>query len=173
MPCLLSRRSVRGFALAGCLLILTHLAGCASVLSKEAMQQVSPNVSARDVLDAPERFIGQTILVAGNILRIENRREGTLIEILGYPTTDRGYPDTAEPALGRFLLQYGGYLDALVFRPGRVVVAAGRVTGHQPATIGDTIHREPVLQSTELKLLPEHPSYYPPIHIGFGFTFGF
>lgn len=164
---------IRALALAACLIALMQLAGCASVLSKEAMQQISPNVSARDLLDDPERFTGQTVLIAGHILRTENRREGSFLEVLGYPTTDRGYPDTAEPALGRFMLFYPGYLDALVFRPGRVVVAAGRVTGMHPATIGETLHPEPLLRSVELKLLPEHPSYYSPIHFGFGFTLGF
>lgn len=173
MPYTPSPSPLRGLTLAACLLLLIQLAGCASVLSKETLRQVSPNVSARDVLDDPERHVGQTILIAGNILRLENRPEGTFLEILGYPTTNRGYPDTAEPALGRFMLRHPGYLDALVFRPGRVVVAAGRVTGQHPAQIGETVHPEPLLQSLELELLPEHPIYYSPIHIGFGFTFGF
>jgi outer membrane lipoprotein len=173
MPFSPSLFPIRRLALAACLLLLTQLAGCASALSRETMQQVSPNVSARDVLDHPERFIGQTILVAGHVLRTENRKEGTLLEILGYPTTSRAYPDTSEPALGRFMLLHPGYLDALIFQPGRQVVAAGRIIGQRPVTIGETVHPEPLLQSVELKLLPEYPTYYSPIHVGFGLMFGF
>jgi outer membrane lipoprotein len=168
-----SSTSLRRLALALGLLAVAQLAGCASALSREAMQQLSPNVSARAVLDQPDRFIGQTILVAGHVLGTQNRPEGTLLEILGYPTTDRGYPDTSEPALGRFLLVYPGYLDALVFKPGRQVVAAGRIIGQRPTAIGEAVRNEPLLQSVELKLLPEQPTYYAPIRVGFGFMFGF
>jgi outer membrane lipoprotein len=160
-----------GFALF--ILVMAHLAACASALSRETLRQISPDISSRDVLDDPNRHIGQTVLVAGSLLRTENRKEGTRLEILGYPTTSRGFPDTSEPALGRFLLLYPGYLDPLVYQPGRRIAAAGRVVGQHPVTIGESVHPEPLLHSLELRLLPEHPSYYSPFHIGVGFMFGF
>lgn len=155
------------------LLFLGQLAGCATALSSAAMAQVSPDIALPAVLDDPGRFKGRVILVAGHVLRVENRKDGTLLEILGYPTTDRGFPNTAEPALGRFGLRYPGYLDALVFRPGRQVAAVGKIVGRHTVTVGEAERSEPLLDVLELGLLPEEPTYYTPIHIGFGFMFGF
>jgi outer membrane lipoprotein len=163
----------RRLGLAALILALAQMAGCATTLSKDTLRQVSPNISPRAVLDDPQRFMGQVIPVAGTILRLENLKEGTLLEILGYPTTARGFPDTGEPALGRFLLLYPGYLDALVFRQGRTIAAAGRIVGERAMTVGETVHPQPLLHPLELKLLPEHPAYYSPFHIGVGFMFGF
>jgi outer membrane lipoprotein len=164
----------RMLGLVALLLALAQMAGCATALSKDTLRQVSPGVSPSAVLENPERFIGQVIPVAGTVLRLENLKEGTLLEVLGYPTTSRGFPDTSEPALGRFLLLHPGYLDALVFRPGRTIAAAGRVTGERTVTAGETVHPQPLLQPLEIKLLPEAPAYYySPFHIGVGFMFGF
>lgn len=164
---------MRVLRLAALLLILAQLLGCATALSRETMAQVSPNIQPEAVLANPQGFIGQTLLVAGPILRLENRENGTLLEILGYPTTSRGFPNTSEPALGRFLLRHPGYLDGMIFRLGRSVAAAGRVVGAQPATVGETVQREPLLQALELTLLPEHPTYFSPIFIGIGIMGGF
>lgn len=165
---------LRSMALAALLASLgTAVSGCATALSKTAMQQVTPGVSLAGVLDEPDRYSGATVLVAGNVIRTENRKDGTLLEILAYPTTDRGYADTSEPALGRVMLLHPGYLDALVFRPGRQVVAAGRVIGHRPVTIGEVLLNEPLLQSVELNLLQEPNRGYSPIHFGIGVMGGF
>ncbi len=166
-------RVARSFGLAGMLLALGQLAGCATAISRDAMEQVSPGIAPGAVLADPGRYLGRAILVAGPILGLENREDGAMLEILGYPTTDRGFPDTTEPALGRFFLRYPGYLDSMVYRPGRSIAAAGRVEGERAVTIGETTRRQPVLRSLELALLPEHPTYYTPIYFGIGISGGF
>ena len=160
-------------SLTALLVILAHLAGCATALSREAMALASPAVQPDAVLANPQGFIGHTLLVTGPILRLENRQDDTFLEVLGYPTTARGFPDTSEPALGRFLLRYPGYLDGMIYRPGRSIAAAGRVVGEQNAAGGEITPREPLLQTLELALLPEHPTYFSPIFIGIGIMGGF
>ncbi|MGZ8217580.1 Slp family lipoprotein [Methylomagnum sp.] len=151
--------------------MLFQLVGCVSALSGESLRQVSPGVTLGEVVEVPEHHIGQVILVAGNILRVENRPDGTRLEILGYPTSKSGFPNTSDPALGRVSLLYPGYLDRLIYQPGRRVSAAGRVIGTLPATTGAP--PQPLLRPLELALLPESPTYYSPIHVGIGFSFGF
>jgi outer membrane lipoprotein len=164
---------IRALGFAALTLALAQMTGCATALSQDTLRQVSSDTPPVAVLEDPKRFVGQVIPVAGTILRLENLKEGTLLEILGYPTTSRGFPDTGEPALGRFLLLYPGYLDALVFQPGRTVATAGRIVGERAMTVGETVRPQPLLHPLELKLLPENPTYYSPVHIGVGFIFGF
>lgn len=151
--------------------LLAHLAGCASPLSRDVLDQATPGATLAEVLAAPDRHLGQVVLIAGSVLRVENRPDGTRLEILAYPASERGLPNTSEPALGRVSLHYPGYLDRLIYQPGRQVSAAGRVVGTVPATADAP--PQPLLQSLELALLPESPTYYSPIHIGIGFSFGF
>jgi hypothetical protein len=166
-----SVRAARCWALAALLWAQGNLAGCATALSGDAMDLVSPEVAPVAVLADPERFVGKVILVAGPILKLDNRQEGTFLEILGYPTTARGFPDTSEPALGRFLLRYPVPLDRLDYRPGRSVAAVGRIEGTRPADPPPGLR--PLLKTLELALLPEHPVYYEPILIGIGIMGGF
>jgi outer membrane lipoprotein len=154
-------------------LLLALASGCTGVLSRDTLGQVSEHVSPQAVLADPEHHIGQVILVAGPILRTENRREGTLIEMLAYPTTARGMPDTSDPAIGRFQLLYPGYLDSLIYQQGRQIVAAGRVLGQRAETEGEAVHSHPLLHPLELKLLPEYPGYSSGIRFGIGVGFGF
>lgn len=162
----------RAFRYALVLLLPVLLGGCASVLSSHAMAQVSPNAPLSAVLDDPARFRDRVILVAGDILRTENRTDGTLLEILGYPLTDRGFPDTSEPALGRFALLYPGHLDPLIYEPGRQVAALGKIAGSLNVKIGEAERAEPLLNSLELRLL-EPPTYYAPFRLGVGVNIGF
>ncbi|WP_348757668.1 Slp family lipoprotein [Candidatus Methylocalor cossyra] len=163
----------RRWSLALLLLGLSQLSGCATALSGDTLRLVARDVSPKAVLDHPQQFVGRVILVTGPILRAENRADGTLLEVLGYPPTSRGFPDTSEPALGRFLLRYPGYLDTLIYQRGRYVAAAGRVVGEQLEQTGAVQHPQPLLQTLELTLLPERPRYYAPFHFGFGLMFGF
>lgn len=163
--------AIRRPALAVLAYLLAYLAGCASPLSRDTLDQATPGITLSDVLAAPDRHIGQVILISGNILNLQNRPDGTRLEILAYPTSERGFPNTSEPALGRVSLHYPGYLDRLIYQPGRQISAAGRVIGTVPATANTP--PQPLLRPLELALLPESPTYYSPIHIGIGFSFGF
>lgn len=167
-----NRLARRGLHLGLCW-ALWQLGGCATALSGAAMDWATPGVTPGAVLEAPRHHIGQVVLLAGPILGLENPKEGAILEILGYPTTARGFPDTSEPALGRFFLRYPGYLDPKVYWPGRSIAAAARVEGERETPSNGTVQHRPVLRSLELKLLPEPTLYDSPILIGIGVMGGF
>ena len=163
---------VKGLALATLFGALVQLAGCATALSEETLRLVAPGISLPDAHAHPKRYLGQVIPVAGTILRTQNRPDGTLLEVLGYPITRRGFPDTSEPAIGRFAVLHPGYLDSLIYRPGRWLACAGRLTGQVPSA-DDPMRLLPLIQPLELTLLPETTEDYPPFHISVGVMFGF
>lgn len=162
----------RCLGLIAALALAVQLSGCGSVLSRKTMDQVDPKLSPDTVLNNPKAFIGQTVLVGGTILSAENLQEGTLVEVLAYPTDRRGEPQLSEPALGRFLLLYPGYLDTLIYEQGRRIVAAGRIIGERVTEAGETSRAFPLLHPVEIKLLSEYDTG-PRFGIGLGFGFGF
>ncbi|WP_408631167.1 Slp family lipoprotein [Methylocaldum marinum] len=155
------------------LLILTlQLYGCGSVLSRTSTDQINPSISPEAVLGNPKSYIGQTILIGGTILNAENLQEGTLLEVLSYPTNRRGEPKLGEPPFGRFFLLYPGYLDTLIYQRDRRVVAAGRIVGERTTETGGTVRALPLLHSVEIKLLSDYDTG-PRFGIGLGVGFGF
>jgi outer membrane lipoprotein len=152
-----------------------QLGGCSSPLSRESLRQVTPNLPVAAVLAAPEKHVGQTIVVTGNILRVENNPQGTVLEVLAYPPTRRNVPDTSDPALGRVLLSHRSFLDPIVYAQGREVTAVARVRGEQDMSVGQAVRREPVLDVIELQLLPVGYGAGTgfPIRLGVGVGFGF
>jgi starvation-inducible outer membrane lipoprotein len=153
----------------------TALTGCTTVLSRAAMETLSPNVTAVEVRQAPERHFGDTVLIAGNVISAGRAADGSLIEVLAYPTTSRGYPDLSEPALGRFLLRYRPPLASVALPPGRTLAAAGRVLGRRQSPTGASQEPIPFLEALELKLIFDEPPayFFFPIRIGFGISGGF
>ena len=162
----------RCLGLVAVLAIAAQLNGCGSVLSRKSMDQVNLKIQPEIILNNPKAFIGQTVLVGGTILSAENLQEGTLVQLLAYPTDRRGEPQLSEPALGRFLLLYPGYLDTLIYQQGRRIVAAGRIIGERTAETDETSRAFPLLHPMEMRLLSEYDAG-PRFGIGFGLGFGF
>jgi outer membrane lipoprotein len=157
----------RWFIIAG---ILISCFSCTSVISSGMRSQVTPNVSFADVAQNPAVHIGQVIIAGGTIIETKNLQEGTLLEILQYPTTSRGRPKLGKPSEGRFLVLVPGYLETTIYRPGRQITVAGEVSGLRELPLGETTYRYPVFTPRELHLWSEGNSG-PRLHIGFGFGF--
>jgi outer membrane lipoprotein len=150
--------------------ILISCLSCTPAISSGVRSQVTPNVSFADVAQHPAAHIGTVIIAAGTIIEAKNLQEGTLLEILQYPTTSRGRPQLGKPSEGRFLVLAPGYLETAIYRPGRQITVAGEVSGLRELPLGESTYRYPVLAPRELHLWSEGNSGP---RIGFGFGFGF
>ncbi|MBE7446849.1 MAG: Slp family lipoprotein [Planctomycetia bacterium] len=79
---------------ADCLAI--SLASCAPVISKQVREQVKPDTTFMAVLNNPERFQGQMVLLSGVIVDAKNTKEGTLLQVLQRPAGFRGQPKAGQ-----------------------------------------------------------------------------
>lgn len=147
-------------------------AGCASVISKGLRSQVEMEADFGKVFQDPDAYQGRVVLWAGVIIASQNRKEGTLIEILETPTDLEGRPKNIEQSTGRFLALYNGYLDPVIYSQGREVTVAGQVKGESVLPIGEIEYSYPLILVKEIHLWPikskERPSppcpcwhYYP------------
>jgi len=156
------------------LVLMMSIVSCAHVISKHVREQVRPDTTPAMVLNNPERYKGQLIILSGIIIEIENTKEGTLLKVLQRPEGFRGKPKDVDESVGRFLAIYNGYLDASVYSNGRSITIAGEVQGKRILPLGEIQYTYPVINVKEIYLWPSEKRYYSPYpswHIGFGYFY--
>lgn len=153
------------------LVLLLFMVGCAPVISKQVRDQARPDITFSAVLNNPESYKGQVIVLSGIVLKTENTKEGTLLQILQRPAGFRGKPKDVDETGGRFLALDSRYLDVNVFTEGRAVTIAGEVQGKRTLPLDKIEYTYPLISVKELYLWPATRSYRAPhssVHIGIG-----
>lgn len=125
-------------------------------------------------------FTGRPVAWGGNLIAIENLEDRTRLEVLAFPLDSDGVPDQGEPATGRFLAEYRGYLEPGDYAPGRLVTVRGTISRTREGKVGEAGYVFPVVESVEVRLWPPAGSaagssgWWPPqLHIGIGVYGGF
>lgn len=144
---------------------LLLLAGCTPVISRQVMEEVRPDITFKEILNAPEGHKGQVVILSGIIIEAKNTEEGTLLEILQTPAGFRGEPKDIDKSEGRFLVHNDTHLDLNIYTRGRSVTVAGEIQGKRVLPLGKTEYAYPLLHAKEIYLWPiirrHHPySYY-------------
>ena len=133
------------------LFIVFSLSSCAHVISKQT-RTGSADVRLFDVRDNLEKFKGSTLVLGGFIVKTTNEKEGSTLEIVQNPIDRYGVVLDRDISEGRFLAFYKGHLDPLIFKKGREVTLAGKVTGNRVMALGDSEYDYPVLEIVEIYL---------------------
>ncbi len=119
---------------AGALLTL-WLNGCA-VMSKPIMDEALPPLTYSELTRNVDRYIGETVVLGGYVLSVENFKDHTRMMVLQTPLGTGQRPKAKDCSQGRLTLLYDGFLDAEVFTKDRRVTAGGRILepeqGEQP-----------------------------------------
>jgi outer membrane lipoprotein len=89
------------------------------------------------------------------IVKTQNVKKGTLIEVLQKELDYWGRPRRTERTGGRFIVVHARYLDAMIFAPGRELTIAGEVAYEDQRILGENANDYPVIKSRELKLWPQ------------------
>lgn len=141
--------------------LLVALVGC-GVISKEIRQEAVPLDDFSELRLHPEAYIGETVILGGQVIETRNRPEGTTLVVLERPLGLGERPVQANASGGRFLVRFPEFLDPVVFAAGRKVTVAGVVTGTVTEKIGDAEVSCVLLDGREVHLWKEsEPPYYP------------
>jgi outer membrane lipoprotein len=147
------------------LLILFFLisAGCAPVISKQLREEVSTDITFKEVIKDPEMYKGKLVLFSGVILGSKNTKEGTLIEMLQKPADIEGRPKDVDESDGRFLALYDGYLDTAIYGHGREALVAGKVKDKRVLPLGEIEYVYPLISIKEIHLFKvrKEENFYP------------
>ena len=130
------------------------LSGCSHVISKQMLNEVDRNATFAQVVQAPDAYIGKTVLFGGDIIETKNLPNKTVIAVLQRPLSRRGEPAGGDVSEGRFIIQTSGFLDPAIYSPGRQVTVAGKVLGKEVYPLGEIEYAYPLIEKRELFLWP-------------------
>jgi outer membrane lipoprotein len=152
-------------------LVATWLS-CAPVIQEEFMRTGSISVPFPDMSENPGLYKGKLFILGGLIADTRAIKKGSLIEALYIPVDSRGYLQTTDRPMGRFLAYYPkerGLLDPLIYKKGKAITIAAEFAGTQKGKLDEMDYTYPLLEIKEIYLWPErsesyywpYPAYYP------------
>jgi outer membrane lipoprotein len=128
------------------------LQGCTYAISPEMSARADKTISFEMIQADPDTFKGKIVLLGGTIAQTTNTGQGTVIEVVQKPLDYWGKPKRTDRTGGRFLVVSSGYLDAMIFSPGRAITVAAEVAGTRDKALGEADYSYPVVIVRELKL---------------------
>lgn len=140
--------------------VVLALSGCATVPVPIPASSVS-NPSLAEVRESPSDYRGLTVRWGGTIIKVENREQETVLLIMGRPLDDEGKPQIEGASPGRFMAKIDGFLDPVIYSPGRLVTVAGTIVGSESRKIGRYSYRYPVVAVEDYHLWPSQPTDRP------------
>jgi len=130
----------------------TLTVSCGAPVSKSVRKELDQNVSFDQLKEQPGSHEGKLVLLGGEIIRIHNKQEGTMIEILQKRLNRWGRPKDEDDTGGRFLVFADRFLDPVVYSQGRRITVAGTVLGGHTEKIGEVDYVYPLLRAREIHL---------------------
>jgi len=128
--------------------------GCMRAISKELRAQVEAEINIDRARKDYKSYEGKMVIWGGVVVKAENLKEGTLLEVVQKPLNSEERPRDVDQSEGRFLALYKGYLDVAIYAEGREVTVAGRLTGIKEKLLGEIDYTYPVVTAQEVYLWP-------------------
>ncbi len=136
-------------------LCLSVLGGCS--LMPKSLQGEYKNVT---IDEAKQHNAEHAVRWGGAIVRVENKDNKSVIEIVSTPLGLSGRPQDLEESTGRFLAVVEGFIDPLIYKKGREITVVGLTSGVIDGKIGEMSYPFAVISVTSYHLWRERP-YYP------------
>lgn len=150
----------------GPVLVLALLAGCATALPSAIREPIPGGPEVAEARANLKAQMGKRVRWGGTIVRLENRRNETWLEVVARELERGGRPRAGSTSGGRFLARVTGFLDPAVYAAGRLATVAGVLEGESTRAIGDFPYTYAVVRAEAVHLwepLPERgPGYYDP-----------
>jgi outer membrane lipoprotein len=147
------------------LLVLLLAGGCASKPASSISLAVVDDVALAQVQSDVERYTGSTVRWGGIVTEVENKADRTWVLLVGRALVDDEKPIVDGASDGRFIASFQGFIDPLVYKPGRPLTVVGRIEGSTVRAIGEYEYRFPIVEVRDSHLWAEPsktPTYYPP-----------
>ncbi|EXJ10264.1 Slp family lipoprotein [Nitrincola nitratireducens] len=137
------------------MLLLTALviSGCASIPSD--LQTNTEQALLPFSATATNGPTGQNVRWGGEIAKIHNLQEGSLLEVVEFSLNSTGRPVKSDTSGGRFRILVSGFIDPAIYVPGRLVTALGNFSTTEDDKVGEQSYVFPVLHAQHLHLWPE------------------
>ena len=129
--------------------LVLSLGGCHSVPESIQVPEGINLVMLEQVLQAesPDALSRQPARWAGKIAQIRNLESYSEIEVVAFPTSSSGKPQTTKNSPGRFIAKVDGFIEPHVFTEGRLITIVGEVSGKSDGMIGEMAYQFPTLDA--------------------------
>lgn len=151
------------------LLLGVLLTGCATGPGLLDAQDIRTDLDPATAASAG--VTGARVVWAGRIIDNRSLRDGSVLEVLGYPLDGVERPRTGETALGRFVVTSDDFLEPADFAPGRLITVRGSIVDTLEGHVGEAPYRFPELEPEALHLWPadtERAAGEPRVRFGVG-----
>jgi outer membrane lipoprotein len=155
---------------------LLLFSGCTHVISEGSRKLVDPSLTMERLRAEAGAVQGRYAMLGGVIAGAKNTKEGTRLEVVQFKLDSSGYPVESVQSAGRFLATSNGFLDTMIYRPGRLVTIVGEVRGRMTLPLDEIEYSYPVIAikesyvwvtgDTERCFAPS-PYYYGPYYWGY------
>ena len=127
------------------------LSGC-SVISPDIAQEALPDPDFAELIRHVDRYRGETVVLGGYVLSVENFKDHTRIIAIEAPLGAGQRPKSKDLSRGRLHLLHDGFIDPEVYTRDRQITVGGRIL----ESIGQPLPPYPYLriQVKEMHLWP-------------------
>lgn len=114
-------------------LILGMLWGC-SVMSDQVKEEALPPIAFKELIKNVEKYKGDTVIVGGYVISVENKSDHTRILAVQSPLGVGERPKAKDLSQGRLILIYQGFIDPEVYTKDRKFTVGGRISTSSAVT---------------------------------------
>ncbi|MDH5669788.1 MAG: Slp family lipoprotein [Nitrospira sp.] len=148
--------------------VLLVSSGCVSTV--DWLRDSTADITFAQLQEAPDKHIGQTIIVGGKVLGAKRLKQETRIEILQLPL-DSSYKPTRDlrQSQGRVIAARKTFLDPVTIPAGTFITVSGTVAGSLTMPIDEMDYLYPIVEIVRLHVWPAEEEEqtrlrpYPPI----------
>lgn len=152
-------------------LIFLFLAGCSTVpvAIKEAPK---PDWQLAEVGQQVSQHQGEAIRWGGQVIKVENNDEGSLLHIVQFPLNSFGRPNSDQKSQGRFLALSNDFVDPYIYKSGTLVTVAGRLADQRSISVDKKTMTVPMVQvGTLYRWAPAQQYYRAPYWSGYPYYY--
>jgi outer membrane lipoprotein len=155
-------KAARGFVIiTGWLAVSLLVVGCRNYITipEPLKKDINRSVTFIDLKQDPEAQKGKVVALGGIVLRAENTKEGTRIEILQLPLNSFDEPDfPMEESQGRFMVLDADHHDPIILK-GRRITVIGEVIGKKIQAIDEFEYTYPYLSARFIYIWSDYYGY--------------
>jgi len=140
--------------------LLVLMGGC-TVMSPAVKNEALPPIPLTVLIENAQKYQGETVILGGYIVAVENRADHTRIEAVQAPLGIGQKPKSKDLSHGRLVLIFKGFIDPEVYTKDRQITVGGKVSG---SSASDTKSAYPYLRLDvqDIHLWPVEQPYREP-----------
>lgn len=135
------------------------LSGCAIVPENIQVADDTALVSYQQVVSTGDAALEKPARWGGIIAGVNNKEGFSEVEIVHFSLNSYGKPSVANESSGRFKVRVDGFLDPVVFEPGRTVTFIGKVNEPIEGLIGEQPYLYPLIAADSYHLWKKETVY--------------